>query len=125
MYGFTQSHIACKLKGTYIGPYNIELYVSNYGQSQTENELVHVDSLGQPFLFHTLADIENINAMSGTYYFSTLIFFEKMKMYFSKTIFDRILVNYWFPFSPFLITMIESFSLFPILFALLSTNWYH
>ena len=66
LYGFTESHIACKLKGTYIGPYNIELYVSNYGQSQTENELVHVDSLGQPFLFHTLADIENINAMSGT-----------------------------------------------------------
>ena len=66
LYGFTESHIACKLKGTYIGPYNIELYVSNYGTSQTENELVHVDSLGQPFLFHTLADIETINAMSGT-----------------------------------------------------------
>ena len=66
LYGFAESHIACKLKGTYIGPYNIELYVSNYGTSQTENELVHVDSLGQPFLFHTFADIENINAMSGT-----------------------------------------------------------
>ena len=65
LYGFSSNHIACRLKGTYIGPHNIELYVSNYGASQTKTEIIHVDSLGQPFLFHTLADVEDISASSG------------------------------------------------------------
>ena len=65
MYGFSSDQITCQLKGTYVGPYNAELYVSNYGVSQTENDIVHVDSLGQPFLYHTLADVEDISASSG------------------------------------------------------------
>ena len=65
-FGFSENQITCRLKGTYIGPYNVELYVSNYGKSQTENEIVHVDSLGQPFLFHTLADVNGLSASSGS-----------------------------------------------------------
>ena len=58
--------ISCRLKGTYIGPHNIETYISNYGKSRTDNNIVHVDSLGQPFVFHTLADIDSISASTGS-----------------------------------------------------------
>lgn len=58
--------LICRLKGSYIGPYNVELFVSNYGVSETENDLVHVDSAGQPFVYHTLADVEEINSNSGS-----------------------------------------------------------
>ena len=58
--------MSCRLKGTYIGPHSVEIYVSDKGISQTENNIVHVDSLGQPFVFHTLADIESVSQSSGS-----------------------------------------------------------
>ena len=61
-----EGDISCRTKGTYVGPHNIELYVSERGISQTENEVVHVDSLGQPFVFHTLADIETVSENAGS-----------------------------------------------------------
>ena len=47
-------NISCRLKGTYIGAHTVQTYVSDFGKSKTENDIVHVDSLGQPFVFHTL-----------------------------------------------------------------------
>ena len=61
-----EGELTCRLKGTYIGPHNIDMYVSEgYGHSVTKKELVHIDSLGQPFAYHTLAQVSNISQNEG------------------------------------------------------------
>ena len=62
-------NMTCKLTGTYIGPLDIDVYVSDgYGHpvNAYEEDVEHIDSLGQPFVFHTLADITNVSENSGS-----------------------------------------------------------
>ena len=62
-------NMTCKLTGTYIGPLDIDLYVSDgYGHSvnSIDSAVEHIDSLGQLFVFHTLADIANVSENSGS-----------------------------------------------------------
>ena len=62
-------NMTCKLTGTYIGPLDIDVYVSDgFGHSENSHDdnVEHIDSLGQPFVFHTLADITNVSKNSGS-----------------------------------------------------------
>ena len=62
-------NMTCKLTGTYIGPLDIDVYVSDgFGHSENSHDdnVEHIDSLGQPFVFHTLADIANVSKNTGS-----------------------------------------------------------
>ena len=83
-----EGELTCRLKGTYIGPHNIDMYVSEgYGHSVTKKELVHIDSLGQPFAYHTLAQVSNISqnegALNGGQYLSITGMFLNANKYLS------------------------------------------
>jgi hypothetical protein len=60
-----EGQLTCKLKGTYIGPYNVEFFISGYGPSQTSKGNVWADSQGQPFVYHTMPTIDAIDQSSG------------------------------------------------------------
>ena len=58
--------ITCKVKGTLIGPLNVEYHVSNYGASQTDKEKYNIDSKGQVYHYHTLASVDSVSQTAGT-----------------------------------------------------------
>ena len=91
-----EGELTCRLKGTYIGPHNIDMYVSEgYGHSVTKKELVHIDSLGQPFAYHTLAQVSNIShnegALNGGQYLTISGMLQKIKRYLFSQQFQYIL----------------------------------
>ncbi len=58
--------IQCTLFGTYVGPQLAEIWVSGgYGKSVNDPDSVYIDSLGQPYHIHTLAEITDISDSTG------------------------------------------------------------
>ena len=65
-------NITCKTSGSFIGPQNATLLVSEYGQSVISRDAFSVNSKGQAFFYHTLPEVSsvspNIGASSGGTY---------------------------------------------------------
>ena len=58
-------NITCKTSGTFIGPQNATLLVSEYGQSIIDKNALSVNSKGQAFFYHTLPEVSSVSPSMG------------------------------------------------------------
>merc|ERR1712013_408365 len=58
-------NLTCKTSGSFIGPLNATLLVSEYGQSIIDKSALSVNSKGQAFFYHTLPEVTSVTSNTG------------------------------------------------------------
>ena len=58
-------NITCKTSGSFVGPQNATLLVSEYGQSIIHKDAMSVNSKGQAFFYHTLPEVSSVSPTVG------------------------------------------------------------
>ena len=60
-----EGSITCETSGSFIGPQNATLLVSEYGQSIIDKSAFSVNSKGQAFFYHTLPEVSSVSPNTG------------------------------------------------------------
>ena len=72
----TTGNITCKTTGSFVGPQNATLLVSEYGQSIISKDAFSVNSKGQAFFYHTLPEVSSVSPSQGSINGGTFITIE-------------------------------------------------
>jgi len=60
-----EGNITCQTSGSFVGPQNATLLVSEYGQSVIDKSAYSVNSKGQAFFYHTLPEVSSVSPNTG------------------------------------------------------------